>query len=430
MAAGDGAAAGGTCLVCPPGGDAGSAFVLGVGRPQSALAPAGVTGQPRHQYCRPYPPPAIDRGWLAAAYADAAYADDADDANDADVWRNVRADCELLASATHRESLRPLWDETPDWVAEYWAQVKTAYTADHWRVWLDWYERALAGEPQNWDLIQEIALQPDDFWDGPDEDINREILALAEKYDQKTTLGPGALAEGEQRSPHGEDLVKNDQDKFDTRPVQASIYDLFEMVKRAIQNCATDMRTLLAQRQSYPLEEVIARIETELTRSSDAPVLIFDAIREALQIIDARSSDGSLEMDYRVRAFRQRLDDASIDLRQDPEVRKYQDARAAYRVPQFGEIERETIKQFAEAVAKVSAERLGGEMADDSKTGTNPNMPEEQRGDALYRFGSRYIRMERLDSPTVTVTANSITIGSQLPAVADWIRQTVLQWFL
>ncbi len=80
-------------------------------------------------------------------------------------------------------ALAPLWHgHTPDWADSQWRKLKTRLLNidQHWRVWTDWYEARLRGDPANEALEIARVLLPDDLWNkGPDE-INPAIQRLME----------------------------------------------------------------------------------------------------------------------------------------------------------------------------------------------------------------------------------------------------------
>ena len=77
----------------------------------------------------------------------------------------------------------------PKWFRRCWNDVKTRVRngpqADDWAFWLDWYEQSLPhqGKPQNVDLLQEIALQENEFWEGSDAAVNARIAELVAKHE-------------------------------------------------------------------------------------------------------------------------------------------------------------------------------------------------------------------------------------------------------
>ena len=98
------------------------------------------------------------------------------------VWAAVRADCQALANGS--DLLRePLWPAMLEGAAERWSRPRVFLQQNGWQFWIDWYERALAGEPQPWPLLLEIALQEDDFWQGSDDEVMVRINEIVERYE-------------------------------------------------------------------------------------------------------------------------------------------------------------------------------------------------------------------------------------------------------
>ena len=48
--------------------------------------------------------------------------------------------------------------------------------------WIDWYQRALDGRPQNWPLLRDVALIDDALWEEGGEALRREIDRIAERH--------------------------------------------------------------------------------------------------------------------------------------------------------------------------------------------------------------------------------------------------------
>jgi hypothetical protein len=100
-----------------------------------------------------------------------------------DAWSAIHSDCEVLAAAGDLFS-QPLWHEVPGEVADGWLDARTWMQQNGWQFWFDWYERALAGEPQPWPLLLEIAIQKNDFWEeGTDEDVMSRIDEIVAQYE-------------------------------------------------------------------------------------------------------------------------------------------------------------------------------------------------------------------------------------------------------
>jgi hypothetical protein len=109
-----------------------------------------------------------------------------------DVWSEITADCTMILENKQIWSA-PLWTgENP--VEEMWENVRLSHTprafgtrkfgettfgtvtGGPWEFWIGWYEKILAGAPQDWDLLQAIVDQVD--WDGAPEEVNRQIQQI------------------------------------------------------------------------------------------------------------------------------------------------------------------------------------------------------------------------------------------------------------
>ena len=86
-------------------------------------------------------------------------------------------------------TIAPLWSgENPherDW-QHLRENLRAANTPDDrgadWSFWIKWYDDILAGNPQNWDMLHEIATTPDIDWDAPSREVNDKINGIVEKY--------------------------------------------------------------------------------------------------------------------------------------------------------------------------------------------------------------------------------------------------------
>lgn len=79
--------------------------------------------------------------------------------------------------------LLPLWPaENP--LAEVWSTIRThpSTQSPGWRFWIDWYERALTGQPQDWALLEKIALIDPKDWDKGEDHVNALILQIIRNH--------------------------------------------------------------------------------------------------------------------------------------------------------------------------------------------------------------------------------------------------------
>ena len=107
-------------------------------------------------------------GLTVAAVVDAVYSGAEFAENDfsakATLWRAVVADATALAEGAEVQG-RPLWPRT-DPLNSIWKSLRGRLGSDpKWAFWIDWYDRALEGRPQDRDLLTEVALIPSADWE-------------------------------------------------------------------------------------------------------------------------------------------------------------------------------------------------------------------------------------------------------------------------
>lgn len=103
-------------------------------------------------------------------------------------WENLRADCAALVDGQDLNRL-PLWSGANP-VADAWASLRQDVLAQGagWQFWVDWYDKALTGNPQDWDLLEKIALMPETDWGDEDKNtpadtVNARIARIIEQHE-------------------------------------------------------------------------------------------------------------------------------------------------------------------------------------------------------------------------------------------------------
>jgi len=109
------------------------------------------------------------------------------------VWRNVRADCVVwvnhaAADGTCGIDVAPLIDGefniSPDWpvVREKLLNDNDPKRGADWSFWIEWYDNILRGDPQDWDMLYEIAVSQDIDWEATSREVNAAIARIVEKH--------------------------------------------------------------------------------------------------------------------------------------------------------------------------------------------------------------------------------------------------------
>lgn len=104
----------------------------------------------------------------------------ADDKNQ--TWRAIQADCTAITARLDILSA-PLWP-TPDIPFDQdWRDIKTSETAPEWSFWTKWYDDALAGNPPNWEMLEQIALIESKVWGSGAVAVAGRISLIVETFD-------------------------------------------------------------------------------------------------------------------------------------------------------------------------------------------------------------------------------------------------------
>jgi len=95
-------------------------------------------------------------------------------------WASLSVDARFLADGNLATPPR-LWHGGVQPFDETWQALKATATPD-WQFWIDWYDDILAGRPQNWPMLAEIALIDPKHWDAGPDVVNPMIAEIVAKY--------------------------------------------------------------------------------------------------------------------------------------------------------------------------------------------------------------------------------------------------------
>jgi hypothetical protein len=121
---------------------------------------------------------------LSAEYAADAYALACGTSKEA-VWHSIRADCIALCSGGALETT-PLWmGHNP--LRDLWFDLRPKVLShkEDWHFWVEWYDNALYGRPQDTNILTKIALINQSDWDKSPEHINALIQQIVAAHKPK-----------------------------------------------------------------------------------------------------------------------------------------------------------------------------------------------------------------------------------------------------
>ncbi|MBM7068903.1 hypothetical protein [Actibacterium sp. 188UL27-1] len=124
--------------------------------------------------------------WTIAIQTDAIKVLDQETPNGTPLWPPNRIPSEferlwtsLLARQTESEHDHIV---SPLDVAPHLPSKEASYGED-WSFWIDWYQRALDGTEDRWDMLRDIALLPDDIWEADFATLTQNIDLIQEKHE-------------------------------------------------------------------------------------------------------------------------------------------------------------------------------------------------------------------------------------------------------
>ena len=284
-----------------------------------------------------------------------------------------------------------------------WEEIKN-FHGDEWRFWVDWYERALAGKPQDWDLVEKLVFQDDDFWDGNDYEVNERIKALVADHNQSKL---NDTERAKQNSPNAE-FVRVLNGRFVTETIIEIDKNFYEQaIERALDAIAEMQGIPVGDNIKGIFDAELERLEQYLGRLSDKPLRIYEELMRIVVRVDEKIEYNGLA-DGRVDDFRTKWDNSALDiLTHDDQVKSAVRARAAAH----------------------SEPGLATEMRADAAIATNPEASEEEQHEARYQTGSRGVRMTGLRDQLVENAEAAEKIAKSGKTVAE-LRGMIVKWFL
>lgn len=353
-------------------------------------------------------------------------------ADSAALWRAVTADAVGLMTSTSPEDSH-LWpNENP--LAATWAKAQRILRdTPGGDFWIDWYQRALDGRPQNWPLLKAVAEIPDALWTAAntrndpeahaalDRAIRDAMAAHPEPTDAPTEIDLAAALDA---TWNGEGIAPNpDTGLLRLVPETALPEDTARYARRKMLKAAELFDDAGSQAYGGVCDDA-RMIRRAVEDAGNLPVELFDTAKAALTRLETRIRTGDCPdpaSDPLLADYRQRLEEAGLDIvANDPGTRAVLERRAAIR-PNDALIEaRPAVVAAITDAAPLTEGRLADTLPADAEMATDPQAPAEARAAASFRTAGRYLRIRQAATAFVKggAATGTFIIGAEKLAMA------------
>ncbi|MBK4215257.1 hypothetical protein JJJ17_04885 [Paracoccus caeni] len=96
-------------------------------------------------------------------------------------WNSIAMDVHAFVVGRDVNTV-PLWADVSPLAEQWQASIPVLRSTPAGDFWRDWYQAALDGRPQDWALLRDIALIPDDLWNEGGNRLDREIRNTLERH--------------------------------------------------------------------------------------------------------------------------------------------------------------------------------------------------------------------------------------------------------
>lgn len=319
-----------------------------------------------------------------AAHAAARAAHAAARATD-EVWTSIESDARALTSNEALDEL-PLWPFGNPLQEAWTASIPILRDTPGGDFWIDWYQCALDGRPQNWPLLEQIALIDPKIWDEGGEALAAEIRRV------RRDRAVAATANGEDVAPNPE------TGRLRLVPASPLPDDIATYARRKIVK-ATQIFDDVAGQAYGGLTSDLAMLRRAASDAANLPLELFDACSSAALRLSVRIDTGdcpSVEQDPLIADYRQQLREVGADiLGADPETSKVLERRAAISGNDALIENRDQVLELTAAVGPLLEGRLACTLPLDAETATDPHALPQDRAAASFRLAGRLLRIER-----------------------------------
>lgn len=297
-----------------------------------------------------------------------------------DAWGSVESDARSLTSNEVLIEL-PLW-RSANPLQELWtASIPMLRDTPGGDFWIDWYQRALDGRHQNWDLLRDVALIEDGVWEEGGAALDQRITELVVRHGLAAT-------------DYGEQIVTIPQTgQFRTIQTHAIPADVLEDVLDKIRDAASILPDAAGNNPYLALDEDIALLVYAGERYPHRPRMLYSVLSRVQRRIEHRIASGDCIADANTDDLRATIAEASADLLAfSPEVRDSVRRHAELAPPATVPPNAAETIAIVDAVASNFADYPHDEMPEDARLIYDPKAPLEVRKEAAIRTEGRLLR--------------------------------------
>ena len=319
-------------------------------------------------------------------------------ANSQRFWEAVRLDC---AVPTIDMLSQPLWPERADLMG--WAELKRKVAETNetkpsidWLFWVQWYDALMQGKVRSdrkWEMLKEIALIDNEYWEKGPAHVNPMIDQIVDRYALEATQ-------------FGENLTFNGQsERLAMEPASNATTNKDQCVAKL-----REIDELLEQFDNY---KGVVRAEVFLVRRGidhhpDNAVLLHLNVRAARQILSAYVANGncpSFESEPVLGLFDTTLQEVELRLEQERDVQEASQFRFGADSLLNDSDAMEAMLDAADEIAGLSEGRLATELNEDARIAADISQPTELRRVSAEAVASRSLRVRIVSRYQVFRTA-------------------------
>jgi len=328
-------------------------------------------------------------------------------------WEAVQADIIALEAGRSIKDL-PLWSVgNPS--AGLWSvgRARVAAMEPGGDFWTSWYSNALAGLPQDWTLLVQVARIPPADWDKGPEHVNAIVAQLR-------------TGRAVQLSDNAERIEINPATGLLRLVPEDELPEDIASYARRKMSRAMDLFGERPENQYTPLDPALRVVREALADPDNPPVELFDACSSSSRLVARLAANEVIptsEQDALIHEYLYRMREAAADiLGTDPKTREVIARRNAI-VGNDALIDvRQGVMEAAEGLASRSEGRLAKVLPDDASVATDLAADPEERKASSFRLAGRLVRIAVVAGTGIRLVGDAISGGEKIIGTIEAIR--------